>query len=80
MHSYTLYYQIVPIGDGYHYVGLNENNQPTLYHKKYRTPQTTNLLFKTEEAAQEYININLEVSRFKPQSALFLDSYFNLNS
>jgi hypothetical protein len=55
------YYHIIPVGDGYNILAKDENGNHFLKEKACRD-RIFVLNFKTEEEAQDYIDVNLNPS------------------
>ena len=62
MNLYT-YYHIIPIGDGYTFLAKDKNGNHFLKEKK-DNDRNFVLTFKTEEEAQDYIDVNLNSSNW----------------
>lgn len=58
-------YEIVPIGDGSHYMCKDEDGKYYRQHKAYDS--TDQLAFYTEETAQKYIDKYLDSKLYKPE-------------
>ena len=58
-------YEIVPIGDGMHYMCKNENGE--YYRQTKAHDNTDQLAFYTEATAQQYIDKYLDPKLYKPE-------------
>ena len=69
------YYHIVPINDGYHYLGIGCNGQHILFNKCDNDYNPT-LVFKTYEEAYEYINKVLDKSKYKAEEIWLNERFY----
>ena len=58
-------YEIVPIGDGSHYLCQDSSGEYFTEHKAYTVKEQ--LAFYSEEMAQKYIDKYLDTSKYKPE-------------
>lgn len=63
-----IYYQIVPIGDGLSYVGLDNDGNHIFLDKNISCDK--GLLFKEKEEAITYIDNNLDKDKYKVERIL----------
>jgi hypothetical protein len=60
------FYNIVPISDGFHYLCKDADGNYFKHHKAEEEIRE-HLIFKTSEAAQDYINRYLDPIKYKPE-------------
>jgi hypothetical protein len=65
MYNVVELYEIVPVGDGSHYMCRNEAGEYYRQHKAYHNKDQ--LAFYTEEIAQKYIDKYLDSELYKPE-------------
>lgn len=70
-----IYWQIVPIGDGYRYVGKDGDSHILCFKSD---PFNKTLLFKTASECKEYINANFDPEKFVEEEVLLDAKYFGL--
>ena len=68
-------YDIVPIEDGYHYLGLDAEGNYIL--KSKTDPLEPTLIFKYELEAQKYINKYLDPKKYKPERVTLNEKYYS---
>jgi hypothetical protein len=71
------YWHIVPAGDGYKYLGL-ENGKYIVCSKE-DNYFNTSLLFKTEKECLQYIKDNLNLKKYSAEKVMLNEKYYNLN-
>lgn len=69
------YWRIVPINDGYSYLGRKNNNY--IICSKSVNELDLTLIFATEEEASVYITRNLSPDKYKPEWVLLNEKYYN---
>lgn len=70
-----IYYSIVPISDGFHYVTLDDKGNHIEIHKDIEDIPT--LLFKTEDKANNYITKYLDTNKYVPEEIWLNEKYYS---
>jgi hypothetical protein len=71
------YWQIVPTGDGYNYLGL-EDNKHILCSKEAREIDVS-LVFKTEEDCRQYIKDRLDCKKYESEKVMLNEKFYKLD-
>ena len=68
MNEFKFYYQIVPIGDGYHVVCQDKNTGKLYLHHKAEGSNPERLVFSSEQAADAWIeSMNFPTLEYKSE-------------
>jgi hypothetical protein len=65
MNNIVILYEIVPVGDGLHYICKNNAGEYYKEHKGYTVKEM--LVFDSESTAKKYINKHLDADLYKPE-------------
>jgi hypothetical protein len=73
----TVFFQIVPIGDGFNYVSVDDFGTHILIRKD--ESLNTKLIFKTFDNAQAYLNTYLDSTKYEVEELLLNEKYYRLD-